>query len=90
VQMAKSDPETQRNFSLSDCTWLERWVWILNLKHLRFLIHFREPGSLLYFIFINSYFLSYIFFLFFLHLFLFFFIHIIFSLTIFLFPPLEL
>jgi hypothetical protein len=24
VQMAKSDPETQRNSSLSDCTWLER------------------------------------------------------------------
>jgi hypothetical protein len=24
VQMAKSDPETQRKSSLSDCTWLER------------------------------------------------------------------
>jgi hypothetical protein len=32
VQMAKSDPEAQSKSSLSDCTWLERWVWILNLE----------------------------------------------------------
>jgi hypothetical protein len=32
VQMAKSDPEAQRKSSLSDCTWLERWVWILKLE----------------------------------------------------------
>jgi hypothetical protein len=32
VQMAKSDPEAQRKSSLSDCTWLERGVWILNLE----------------------------------------------------------
>jgi uncharacterized protein YjhX (UPF0386 family) len=28
VQMAKSDPEAQRKSSLSDCTWLEKRVWI--------------------------------------------------------------
>jgi hypothetical protein len=28
VQMTKRDPEVQRKSSLSDCTWLERWVWI--------------------------------------------------------------
>jgi hypothetical protein len=32
VQMAKSDPEAQTKSSLSDCTWLERWVWVLILK----------------------------------------------------------
>jgi hypothetical protein len=39
VLMAKSDPEAQRKSSLSDCTWL------------KFLMHFREPGSSLYFYF---------------------------------------
>jgi hypothetical protein len=32
VQVAKSDPEAQRKSSLSDFTWLERCVWILNLE----------------------------------------------------------
>jgi hypothetical protein len=32
VQMAKSDPEAQRKSLLSDCTWLEKLVWILNLE----------------------------------------------------------
>jgi hypothetical protein len=32
VQIAKSDPEEQRESSLSDCTWLEKRVWILNLE----------------------------------------------------------
>jgi hypothetical protein len=68
VQMAKSDPEAQRKSSLSDCTWLERCVWIfLNLETLKFLMHFREPGSSLYFIFI-----SYILIFFFSHIFFFF------------------
>jgi hypothetical protein len=45
VKMAKSDPEAQRKSLLSDCTWLEIWVWILSLETLRFLMHFRELGS---------------------------------------------
>jgi hypothetical protein len=89
VQMAKSDPEAQRKSSLSDCTWLERWAWILNLETLRFLMHFREPGSSLYFIFINSYiyisFLIHIFSLSFFH-----FYRLIFFFHHFLFAPLEL
>jgi hypothetical protein len=50
VQMAKSDPEAQRKSSLSDCTWLENEYGSFNLETLKFLMHFREPGSSLYFI----------------------------------------
>jgi hypothetical protein len=49
VQMAKSDPEAQRKSSLSDCTWLENEYRSFNLETLKFLMHFREPGSSLYF-----------------------------------------
>jgi hypothetical protein len=52
VQMAKSDPEAQRKSSLSDCTWSENEYGFFNLKTLKFLMHFREPGSSFYFIFI--------------------------------------
>jgi hypothetical protein len=54
VQMAKSDPEAQRKSSLSDCTWLENEYGSLNLEILKFLMHFREPGSSLYFIFTHN------------------------------------
>jgi hypothetical protein len=74
VQIAKSDLEAQRKSSLSDCTWLEKLVWILNLKLLRFLMHSRELGSSLYFIFITSYIYIYIY-ISFLLLFLSFFFH---------------
>jgi cellulose synthase/poly-beta-1,6-N-acetylglucosamine synthase-like glycosyltransferase len=49
VQMAKSDPEARRKSSLSDCTWLENEYGSFNLEALEFLMHFREPGSSLYF-----------------------------------------
>jgi hypothetical protein len=49
VQMAKSDPEAQGKSSLSDCTWLENEYRSFNLETLKFLMHFREPGSSLYF-----------------------------------------
>jgi Ca2+-dependent lipid-binding protein len=49
VQMAKSDPEAQRKSSLSDCTWLEHEYGSFNLETLKFLMHFREPGSLFIF-----------------------------------------
>jgi hypothetical protein len=61
VQMAKSDPEAQRKSSLSDCTWLENEYGSFNLETLKFLMHFREPGSSFYFIFI-SYILIFFFF----------------------------
>jgi hypothetical protein len=67
VQMAKSDPQAQRKSSLSDCTWLENEFGSFNLKALKFLMHFREPESSLYFILYHTY--SYIFF-FFSHFFL--------------------
>jgi cellulose synthase/poly-beta-1,6-N-acetylglucosamine synthase-like glycosyltransferase len=69
VQMAKSDPEAQRKSSLSDCTWLENEFGSFNLESLKFLMHFREPGSSLYFIFTHTH----IFFLFSLFLILIFF-----------------
>jgi hypothetical protein len=81
--MAKSDPEAQRTSSLSDCTWLEDEFGSFKSWNLKFLMHFREPGSSLYFIFI-SYILifvshTYIFsFLSLSHFFLFFFSHQIF------------
>jgi hypothetical protein len=59
VQMAKSDPEAQRKSSLSDCTWVENEYGSFNLKALKFLMYFREPGSSLYFYFYTY---SYIFF----------------------------
>jgi hypothetical protein len=55
VQMAKSDPEAQRKSSLSDCTWLENEFGYFNFEALKFLMHFREPGSSLYFILYHTY-----------------------------------
>jgi hypothetical protein len=84
VQMAKSDPEAQRKSSLSDCTWLENEFGSFNLEALKFLMHFREPGSLLYFIFISYiliYCFSFLIFFLYTHFFLFF---------LFLFAALEL
>jgi hypothetical protein len=66
VQMAKSDPEAQRKSSLSDCTWLENEYGSFNLEALKFLMHFREPGSSLYFYFYTY---SYIFSLFLIYIF---------------------
>jgi hypothetical protein len=66
--MAKSDPEAQRKSSLSDCTWLANEHGSFNLEALKFLMHFREPGSSLYFYFYTN---SHIFFLFLIFLFLF-------------------
>jgi hypothetical protein len=54
VQVAKSDPEAQRKSSLSDCTRLENEYGSFNLEALKFLMHFREPGSSLYFIFTHT------------------------------------
>jgi hypothetical protein len=67
VQMAKSDPEAQRKSSLSDCTWQENEYGSLNLETLKFLMHFREPGS-------SFYFYSYSHFFFFFQIFLSFFL----------------
>jgi hypothetical protein len=64
VQMSKSDPEAQRKSSLSDCTWLENEYGSFNIEALKFLMHFREPGSSLYFYFYTY---SYFFFSFFPH-----------------------
>jgi hypothetical protein len=61
--MEKSDPEAQRKSSLSDCTWLENEYGCFNLETLKFLMHFREPGSsLILFLHILIYFFSYIYF----------------------------
>jgi hypothetical protein len=49
MQMAKSDLEAQRKSSLSDCTWLVNEYGSFNLEALKFLMHFREPGSSFYF-----------------------------------------
>jgi hypothetical protein len=79
VQMAKNDPEAQSKSSLSDCTWLENEHASFNLETLEFLMHFREPGSSLYFIFYtHSYFFFSFFFFSFSHT------HIFLSLFIFL------
>jgi hypothetical protein len=59
VQMANSDPEAQRKSSLSDCTWLEDEYGSFNLEDLKFLMHFREPGSSLSFIFTKLIFFSF-------------------------------
>jgi hypothetical protein len=77
VQMAKSAPEAQRKSSLSDCTWLENEYGSFNLEALRFLMHFREPGSSL-FIFTHTHIFS--------HIFLSFFYQIIFLIKIFVAP----
>jgi hypothetical protein len=84
VQMAKSDPEAQRKSSLSDCTWLENEFGSFNLESLKSLMHLREPGSSLYFIFISH--ILIFFFLFFSHtyIFLYFFIS-----YFFIFSPLN-
>jgi hypothetical protein len=74
VQMAKSDPEAQRKSSLSDCTRLENEYGSFNLEALKFLMHFREPRSSLYFIFTHThlfFFIVIFFFLFFLFFLLF-------------------
>jgi hypothetical protein len=80
VQMAKSDPEAQRKSSLSECTWLENEYGSFNLEALKFLMHFREPGSSLLFLFTHTHiflFFSYFsFFLSFYHFFFFFLIKI--------------
>jgi hypothetical protein len=68
VQMTKSDLEAQKKSSLSDCTWLENEYGSFNLEALKFLMHFREPGSSLYSIFLHTHFFLfslYSFFLFF-------------------------
>jgi hypothetical protein len=83
VQMAKSDPEAQRKSSLSNCTWLENEHGSFNLKALKFLMHFREPGSLFYF-----YSHSHFFFSFSSYINHFFFISFFLSLSHFLFAPL--
>jgi hypothetical protein len=83
VQKAKSHPEAQRKSTLSDCTWLENEYGSFNLEALKFLMHFREPGSSLYF---YSYTYSYFFFS---HIYKFFFFLSLF-LLIFLFAPFEL
>jgi hypothetical protein len=57
VQMAKSNPKAQRKSSLSDCTWLENEFGSFNLEALKFLMHFREPGSLCYFYSYSHFFL---------------------------------
>jgi hypothetical protein len=66
VQMAKSDLKAQRKSLLSDCTWLENEYGSFNLEALKFLMHFRQLGSSLYFIFTHShvFFLIHIFFFF--------------------------
>jgi hypothetical protein len=46
VQMAKSDPKAQAKSSLSDCTWLERWVWVLILNPLETPNHLEKRGAL--------------------------------------------
>jgi hypothetical protein len=56
-QMAKSDPKAQRKSSLSDCTWLENEYGSFDLEALKFLMHFREPGSSLYFYSYSHFFL---------------------------------
>jgi hypothetical protein len=77
--MAKSDPEAQRKSSLSDCTWLENEYGTFNLEILKFLMHFRELGSLFYFYFIFTH----------THIFSLFLIHICFSLYLFFFLSLS-
>jgi hypothetical protein len=93
VQMAKSDPEAQRKSSLSDCTWLENEYGYFNLETLKFVMHFREPGSSLYFIFTQlliflfSHTYIFSFFLFFFFLNFFYFLPLNSKITLYLPPP---
>jgi hypothetical protein len=82
VQMEMSDPEAQRKSSLSDCTWLENEYGSFNLEALKFLMHFRELGSSLYFILFSH---ILIFFIFFSYIFLFIFLSFTFLYSFFLF-----
>jgi hypothetical protein len=59
VQMVKNDPEAQKKSSLSDCTRLENERGSFNLETLKFLMHFRELGSSLYFIFTHTHIFSF-------------------------------
>jgi hypothetical protein len=93
--MAKSDPEAQRKSSLSDCTLLESEYGSFNLETLKFLMHFREPGSSFYVIFISYILIFFLLFSSFSHthmfvLSLFFSFFIFLSHQNFLFAPLEL
>jgi hypothetical protein len=94
--MEKSDPEAQRKSSLSDCTWLENEYGSFNLEALKFLMHFREPGSSLYFIFTHSYFSLFLIYIYiYIYIYSFFFISLshfffFFLINFFLFSPLEL
>jgi hypothetical protein len=88
VQMAKSDPEAQRKYSLSDCTWFENKFGSFNLQALKFLMHFRELGSSLYFFLVLTFFSFSHTYIFSFSLYSFFFLFLSFSL--FLFPPFEL
>jgi hypothetical protein len=84
VQMANSGSEAQRKSSLSDCTWLENEYGSFNLEALKFLMHIREPGSSLYFIFTHThifFFFSYIY----LYIFFFFIYFSLFSFSLFFF-----
>jgi hypothetical protein len=73
VQMEKSDPEAQTKSSLSDCTWLERWVWSWSWILLKLLMHLESRGALFTFsfsLYIYTFFLSFLFHTFFLSSFL--------------------
>jgi hypothetical protein len=77
VQMAKSDPEAQRKIEYGS----------FNLEALKFLMHFREPGSSLYFYFYTY---SYFFFISFFLSFSFSFFFLLLSLVFFYLLPFEL
>jgi hypothetical protein len=87
VQMTKSDPEPQSKSSLSDCTWLENEYGSFNLETMKFLMHFREQGSSLYFIFTHTHFFLFSFSHIYIYI-LYFFLFFSFSFFIFLFAPL--
>jgi hypothetical protein len=78
--MAKRDPEAQRKSSLPDSTWLENEYRSFNFETLKFLMHFREPGTSLYFIFTHTH----IFFFSFSHTYIFFSLYSFFSFSFFL------
>jgi hypothetical protein len=80
VQIAMSDSDAQRKSLLSDCTWLENEYGSFNFEALKFVMHFRELGSSLYFIFTQLIFFSHTYnFYFFLFLCIFFFLSFSFS-----------
>jgi hypothetical protein len=83
VEMAKSDPEAQKEVLVIKLHMVGKMsLDLLNLETLKFLMHFRELGSSLYFIFI-SYILIYF-------SFLIIFSYFISSSFFFVFAPLEL